>query len=168
MRRFIPLLSSCVFILLIALVSVFSPFPLFIYNTTDSLPHGIYLVVPREYRYGDLVVFRVPDDVRSLVHERQWLPDDGFLMKRVAALPGDRVCTAGGRFVIDESDYGLVLDKDSMGRPMPRFDFCGILEEGVVVALAGSGNSFDSRYYGPLPVDAIIGVAFPLVLGDCF
>ena len=168
MRCFIPLLSSGVFILLIALASVFSPFPVIIYNTTDSLPHGFYVVVPREYRYGDLVVFRVPDDVRSLVRERQWLPDDGFLMKRVAALPGDRVCTAGGRFVIDESDYGLVLDKDSMGRPMPRFDFCGILEEGVVVALAGSGKSFDSRYYGPLPLDAIIGVAFPVLLLDCF
>ena len=35
--------------------------PVVIYNATDSLPHGWYLVVPKTiYDRGDLVVFPVP------------------------------------------------------------------------------------------------------------
>ncbi len=162
-HRFFPLFSACALILLLASAATCCSFPFLIYNTTDSLPHGLYAVVPRQdVRHGDLVVFRVPDRVAPLVHERQWLRDDGFLMKRVAALAGDSVSVAGGRFIVAGRDFGPVLDRDSEGRPMPDVAFCGILEEGVVVALPGPVASFDSRYFGALPADSILGVALPL------
>jgi type IV secretory pathway protease TraF len=116
----------------LAVASCMKPKVLVLYNYTDSMPHGVYLVEHREvYQRGDVVVFAVPLSVRALVNERHWLHENGFLMKPLIGLKGDSVSTKDGRFL---------------------------------VGIDGMSNSFDSRYFGPIPERSVIGVAVPVWL----
>ncbi|MBO8093710.1 MAG: S26 family signal peptidase [Prosthecochloris sp.] len=163
MRRFYPLLFSLLFCSSLAALAVFFSFPYIIFNTTDSLPHGFYAVRPvSAVNYGDLAVFRVPAHVSGLVAGRGWLREDGFMVKEVAGMAGDRVCTAGGIFSVRGREYGRVLHRDSLGRALPVYQFCGVLRKGVVVVGHNGERSFDSRYFGPVAEDDFIGVARPL------
>ena len=71
-------------------------------------------------------------------------PDSGELaIKRVAAGPGDRVPFADGYLILAEDEAWLVADAD---------------EE--TARAAGFGEPIDSRRYGPVPLDLLVGRAW--------
>jgi len=110
---------------------------------------------------GDLVVF----------HPR---PESGVgaddLIKRVIALPGETVTTDDGRVLID----GGLLIEPYLPVPDGTAGFttvpwcanqdttagCTVPDDHVFVLGDNRGNSRDSRYFGPVPVDSIVGRAF--------
>jgi type IV secretory pathway protease TraF len=51
---------------------------------------------------------------------------------------------------------------DSDGLPLPRDARCAPLPPGAVYALAPDPRSFDSRVFGPVPVDALHATVTPL------
>jgi conjugative transfer signal peptidase TraF len=149
----------------LAVASCMKPKVLVLYNYTDSMPHGVYLVERREvYQRGDVVVFAVPSSVRALVNERHWLHENGFLMKPLIGLKGDSVSTKHRRFCVGGHDFGGIQLLDRQGLPLPGYSECGVLKSGFLVGVDGMSNSFDSRYFGPIPERSVIGVAFPLWL----
>lgn len=163
MKRFFPLTLSLVLLAALAGAASLFSFPFLIYNTTDSLPHGFYMVRPStDAGRGELAVLRVPPQVRELVSRRGWLREDGFLIKEVAGLPGDSLCTADGVFRVAGESYGQILSVDSAGRPLPDYRFCGVIRRGLAVVSPGHERSFDSRYFGPVPLKMLLGVATPL------
>lgn len=164
MKRFWPLILSVGIVVLCAgLCRLIIPERL-VYNYTDSLPHGFYWISQKkQYGYGDLVVFPVPEHVRQLVTARGWLSQDGVLIKPVAGLAGDSCCNRQGRFLVNDQDFGTVEVCDRSGRPLPSEDCCGVIADGYLVAgVQGSGHSFDSRYFGPVCISRVIGTAVPL------
>jgi signal peptidase I len=71
-------------------------------------------------------------------------PDSGELaIKRVAARPGDRVPFADGYLMLAEDEAWLLSDADE-----------------VATRAAGFGPPIDSRTYGPVPVELLVGRAW--------
>jgi signal peptidase I len=78
-------------------------------------------------RRGSVVVFREPDS-------------GGLAVKRVAARSGDRVPFAGGYLVMGDDEAWLIADATVAG-----------------TADAGYGPPIDSRRFGPVPLDLLVG-----------
>jgi len=134
-----------------------------IWNRTASLPLGLYLRSSKERACeGELVALRVPPSVRPLVHDRRYLPDGSLLIKPVAAVAGDVVCTRRGVLTINGAPFGPVLSRDSLGRALPVYEGCGALPQGQVFLASHHPGSFDSRSFGPVDIHALKGSVTPL------
>ena len=109
---------------------------------------------------GDLVVFDPPASAE---------PGADHLIKRVIGLPGETVTAVEGRVLIDG---GLLIEPylawpegtDAFGA-VPWCDdggagSCRVPEGHVFVMGDNRPNSRDSRLFGPVPVDSIVGRAF--------
>jgi signal peptidase I len=86
--------------------------------------------VSRWPRRGSVVVFREPDG-------------EGLAVKRVAAGPGDRVPFAEGFLELAEDEAWLLSDASP-----------------EVTEAAGFGEPVDSRRYGPVPLELLVGRAW--------
>lgn len=158
MKRFIPLISAVSILAAIILVTLFSHRKLLVYNFTDSLPKGLYLVMPGPVNKGELIAFEPPPIAAELIRSRKYLRKEGVLLKQIVGAKGDSIYTKNGEFFVNCESYGGFVATDKEGRFMPRFSFCGKLpEDRVVVAIKGKDNSFDSRYFGPVPNRNILG-----------
>jgi conjugative transfer signal peptidase TraF len=130
-------------------------------NYTPSLPLGVYWLRPRlAVTRGTLVDFAIPGAGRRLIADR-YLPARFHLLKRVVALQGDVVCMADGRFLVNGVSISAIAAHDSVGRPLPTFEFCGPVDAGTAFVATPIPSSLDSRYFGPVPVSALT-VAIPL------
>ena len=78
-------------------------------------------------RRGSIVVFREPDS-------------DLLAIKRVAAGPGERVELDEGHLVLGDDEAWLLSDATDAD-----------------LLAAGAGQPVDSRRYGPVPVEALVG-----------
>lgn len=118
----------------------------------------------REPGLGDIVVFHPPFDTlphvegEFLQSQPQPGPSADTYIKRVIAGPGDTLTLRGGRVVLNgniETRDGIAF---SEGWP-----FCDFAEEIVLPSghwyLLGDnrGQSIDSRYFGPIPTEWIVG-----------
>jgi len=95
-------------------------------------------ILPGDWLFVDPTVRRWPRR-GSIVVFRE--PDDGLLaIKRVAAGPGDPVRLDEGHLVLGADEAWLLSDAP-----------IGLL------AAQGGGTPVDSRRYGPVPVDCLVG-----------
>ena len=140
------------------------PMPRLVWNATPSAPVGLYRVEPAVgLRRGDFVLAWPPDAARQLAAERDYLPGNVPLVKRVAALAGDTVCRAQERVRINGITVATALQADSGGRLLPQWRGCRTLRPNQVFLLMPSvADSFDGRYFGPIATSAIIGKLVPL------
>jgi conjugative transfer signal peptidase TraF len=136
--------------------------PPLIFNLSASLPRGLYVVRHVATLERGMVVLVQPDQaLEALLVARGYLPAGVPLLKPVVALGGDDVC------VVDEevSVNGTVLattvaDVDSAGRPLPQWQDCKTLTtEEVFLLSTADARSFDSRYFGPVTRQMIVGTA---------
>jgi len=98
---------------------------------TPAIEPGDWLFVDpttaRWPRRGSIVVFREPDT-------------ELLAIKRVAAGPGERVDLDEGHLVLGADEAWLLSDA----------------ADAELIAI-GAGRPVDSRRYGPVPVDALVG-----------
>jgi conjugative transfer signal peptidase TraF len=137
---------------------------LLLWNASASAPRGFYRVIAfQPVRRGDMVLIRTPESVRDLAAERGYLPSTVPLVKRVAALGGDMVCGLDDMVIIDGETVATRLTRDRLGRSLPRWDGCRTLHaDELFLLMAAVPDSFDSRYFGPVPTSALIGRLVPL------
>jgi len=148
---------------LVGLATLGRPAPWLVWNASASAPIGLYRVLPGEAIPGDLVLVRTPISVQQLAAERGYLPQNVPLVKRVAAAGGDIVCAAGDAISVNGHVVAERLARDRLGRPLPRWSGCLLLDGGeAFLLMEGLADSFDSRYFGPVPTAAIIGRLVPL------
>lgn len=140
--------------------------PQLVYNASDSAPVGWYRISPaNSLAPGDLVLADLPSEVRSLAAQRGYLPANVPLLKTVAAMAPQRVCVQGSQVRIDGVLVARHLRWDRQGRALPTWQACRRLVGDELFLLSSSNpTSFDSRYFGPVSVDAVIGRAQPLWL----
>ena len=130
-------------------------------NYTPSLPLGVYWLRPGlPIARGEIVDLAIPRPVHDLIAGR-YLPPGFHLLKRVVALEGDHVCLSDGRYRVNGEAISTIAAQDSLGRPLPVFSFCGQVSPGMAFVATAAPSSLDSRYFGPVPLDALT-VARPL------
>ncbi|EDX80282.1 hypothetical protein BBAL3_1439 [Brevundimonas sp. BAL3] len=132
-------------------------------NESPSLPRGLYV---RDFRGqpspGAIVAVPQPDAARAYLGDRG-MPATVLLIKRVAALEGDRVCRTAGRVVTLERT--VVANRvDRNGVALPQWRGCRVLEDGELFLLGDTAESFDSRYFGPIDRRRLTGVYREAVL----
>lgn len=139
------------------------PIPRIVWNATASAPVGLYRVEPARLRRGDFVLAWLPDSARHLAAQRDYLPANVPLVKRIAAMAGDTVCSENARVTINGIAVAMVLTADSRGRALPHWSGCRTLGQHEVFLLARDvPDSFDGRYFGFIETRAIIGKLVPL------
>ena len=139
--------------------------PFLVYNASPSASLGFYRLVDNDPpQPGDIVLAPPPVDFQSLIDQRGYLSPRTPLIKRVVAVARDHVCRhrdailINGRTVIEH-----VHGRDSLGRTLPSWHGCRRLRSGEIFALMSDApNSLDSRYFGPIETETIIGTLVPL------
>ncbi len=151
----------------ISIAPILRPAPLLVWNASASAPIGLYLVLPvQRVMKGDMVLADAPEAARGLAIQRGYLPAGVPLVKQVAALGGDEVCGFWHHVVINGEVAGPRLEEDRQGRPLPTWNGCRTLRAGELFLLMSEvPDSFDSRYFGPVPVENVIGRLVPLWTG---
>ena len=149
---------------LIALGLSWQQTPLLVWNATASAPVGLYLSTPANtITRGDLVLAMPPPAVAQFAARRGYLPRGVPLVKRVAALPGDVVCSLHRQIAINGRFVAGALLRDGRGRPLPHWRGCLILMQGqVFLLMQGVRDSFDGRYFGPIRRASILAKLVPL------
>ena len=117
---------------------------------------GDYLLVDEiSYRFsepdrGDVIIFRAPTG------------ESQFFIKRVIGLPGETVRVAGGEVLIinDAFTDGFVLGEEYIGNSITGNLETTLNENEYFMLGDNRGASFDSRAWGPLEHDLIIGKVF--------
>ncbi len=140
----------------------------FIWNASASVPVGLYRIVPADrIAVMDLAVVMPPDELADFLAERGYLPRGLPLIKRVLALGGTEVCRHGRTVTAYGATYGDARALDTHGRPLPVWQGCRTLGDSEAFFMNwDSPESFDSRYFGPLPVATIVGRAVPVWTTD--
>lgn len=124
------------------------------------------LVNKLSYRFGDVgrgdvIVFSKPDNAPGQIND---------FIKRVIALPGETISFADGGVLID----GVPYDEPYVGNnrtfvngwltdcanEAPSLDRCLVPEGKVFVMGDNREASTDSRFFGPIDIDSIVGRAF--------
>jgi conjugative transfer signal peptidase TraF len=163
MRRLAIILAICGATAL-ALWPVENTSPWYIWNASDSVPVGLYrLQQVEQLDVTDLVAVQPPEPLASFLDLNGYLPSGLPMLKRVLALSGQTVCRTGPTIVVDSIEMGRARERDDRGRPLPVWQGCRVIAEGEVFLMNWqSAESFDGRYFGPIPTSAIIGRALPL------
>lgn len=120
------------------------------YILIDELSYDVHL---RPLQRGDVVVFRYPLD-----HSQ-------YYIKRIIGLPGERVRIAGGQVTIVNEHFprGVSLDELSY---LPQSETTDgkidvqLRSDEVFILGDNRSHSSDSRSWGPLPTDLIVGRAW--------
>lgn len=135
-----------------------------IWNATASVPTGLYLIRGKAgLHVGERVAIALPPSLQHLLAERRYLPAGLPLLKRVAALAGQRVCRLGRSITIDGRYVGRARSHDRAGRVLPAWSGCRILRSGELFVMSpGTSDSFDGRYFGTLRHTTVIGRATPV------
>ncbi|WP_395117815.1 S26 family signal peptidase [Rhodanobacter sp. FW102-FHT14D06] len=158
----------------LAWTSLVSPLPRLVYNPSDSVAVGWYRVDPLARHAGSLspamhvgsiVLVPLPAAAVALAARRGYLPSRIPLLKPVAAVAPQQVCITEGSVRIDGVPVAAVLRTDGMGRQLHAWPSCRRLRPGELFLLSTTNPaSFDSRYFGPVRADTVLGVAHPIWL----
>lgn len=132
-----------------------------VWNASASVPIGLYEIEPvGELAVSDLAAVMPPKPLADFMVERGYIGRGIPLMKRVMGLPGQQVCRIGRSITVDGVPLGETLDRDRMGRAMPVWQGCQRIADADLFLMNPSvRDSFDGRYFGPLPASAVIGKA---------
>lgn len=162
--RHVPVLMTATGLILIA-VSTVSRQKMVLWNVTSSVPRGLYMV-SREISLvpGSLLVVHLPEPVAHLASKRGYLPAGIPLIKPIAAGPKAEVCRHGETIFVNGKANGVAKSVDLKGCPLPVWQGCQRLRADQVFLMnARNPDSFDGRYFGPIPAQNIMGTAHPLL-----
>ena len=148
----------------IALTMAWQHAPLFVWNASESVPVGLYVVRQSSVLTVDeLVVVQPPGMLADFLAAGGYLPKGLPLIKHIAALPGSTVCRGGLGVTVDGVLRAIARERDHAGRMLPTWTGCRSLSKGEVFLLNGSQpSSLDGRYFGPLSSSSIVGRALPV------
>lgn len=144
-------------------------------NLTESMPIGFYREMPfnrATLHRGEIVAVCVPREIAALARRRGYLhhghcPENTEpLLKHIGALPGDRIdVRAGGVRVNGRALVNSARrERDSNGALLAHVaDGSYTVARDSVWISAPVARSWDSRYYGALPITAIEAAAPPLL-----
>lgn len=152
--------AIAIFIVLPIRLYIAQPFIVSGSSMDPTFANGEYLIVDEvSYRFdtpsrGDVVVFRFPQDTSK------------FFIKRIIGLPGETVFVEDKRVrvVNDENPEGFTLDESYLSRATESNIRITLADDEYFVMGDNRPASSDSRVWGPLKEDLIIGRALVRLL----
>ena len=100
-----------------------------VWNATASVPTGLYAIRGKaSLHVGERVAIEPQLPLRRLLAERSYLPTGVPLIKRIAAVSGQRVCRFGHGVTIDGAFVGVARSRDR-------------LDHGRILGGVGAGRS---------------------------
>ena len=159
-KRITPVGAAAVLMLTLGI----KPTPLFIWNSSQSVPIGLYAMRSSDpLVIADLVVVMPPEPLAGFLAQRGYLPQGVPLIKRILALAGQAVCRNDLTITVDGINIGTARDSDHRDRPLPAWAGCRLIQDGEVFLMnRDEPASLDGRYFGPIPSSAIVGRAQPV------
>lgn len=135
------------------------PKPILFYNPSPSATIGWYRLRTDHHLLRDTqVAAYAPQWARVLADERGYLPYDYPLIKSVWAAEGDEVCYYKDRVSVPNRPDIDRLAQDVLGRDMPVRSGCVVLKSEEYLLISPDVQSgFDSRYFGPVGLENILG-----------
>lgn len=135
--------------------------PRILYNKSDSAPIGWYKLNPDGAPMRDAMVAAfAPAEARNLADMRDYLPYHVPLLKSVWAVAGETVCSENGIIQAPNRPDIHAAVRDGLGRNLPHWEGCITLKDSEIFLVSTYvQNSFDSRYFGPVPINNILGTA---------
>ena len=164
--------KMCVlFVAILMLCGAFSPYQ---WNGSSSVPIGLYRVRYGRPEVGELIAFCLPKEVALYAKARGYI-GFGFscpgwtqpLLKPVVAVAGDAITIAPSAVTV--RGFALsntqVFETDSQGRPHEismEYGSYRVPSDMVFVLSAFHERSWDSRYFGFVPTNAVRSTMEPL------
>ena len=130
-------------------------------NTSPSVAPGLYVKSSSAPVVGSIVDFRIPAAARHYVQLRTgYRGEDWYILKPIAAGPGDWVDTTGESLHINgQRMAAMPPERDTTGRPLPAWRAARRLGPDEFFVFSDRiSNSFDSRCYGPIQRSEIAAV----------
>ncbi len=142
-------------------------------NWTSSMPLGLYREAPARLDRGEIALICLPEEIAQVGRQRRYLPlgdcPEGVspIVKEIVAIAGDEIELQVEFLAVN----GVLVDRaplrstDSLGRPMEHAPLGRRLVADGEVWVLGSERrrSWDSRYFGAVPVKAIVASAKPVL-----
>jgi conjugative transfer signal peptidase TraF len=135
-------------------------------DTSPSVAPGLDLRSSAAPAVGQLVEFCIPVSARSYIRSRTGRDgQDWYILKPIAAGPGDRVDTSTGELRINGCFVAPMPPmRDGFGNLLPRWTENRMLGRDEYFVFSDRiPNSFDSRCYGPVKRDEIESVRRSLI-----
>ncbi|MGB9499971.1 MAG: S26 family signal peptidase [Dissulfuribacterales bacterium] len=126
------------------------------------LPWVLYVIKkepPAIIERGQLVVLPLPQQAIDLHPKVRRLRNRGFLLKIAMGLPGDHIMVKNDRLYINGHVWGRLWLLHNLQKPKGFFDRDLTIKEGEVFVLGTLGDSYDSRYWGPIKQTMLKGTA---------
>lgn len=135
-------------------------------NVTPSCPIGIWMINQNyeTIQKGDFL-WIAQSNATDVGVERGYFNANTPLLKQVYGLAGDSYFFNDNQVLINNAPLpGMIRqDFDSTGSPMPKL-LGGRVPTGYFFVLNKHPKSFDSRYFGPIPGNTVIGTATPVAV----
>lgn len=108
------------------------------------------------FHHGDIAVFETEKSLTGLTVERD-------LIKRIIALPGDTIAIRGGKILLNGEELTEDYTDFVIGQDMEPL----LIGDDTVFVMGDNRHprgSWDSREFGPVPFDSIVGKAILIIL----
>ncbi len=154
-----------VVVVIISLLFIHFLFNHLSFSATDSVGYHLFYITKhfKKLKRWDYVLFPMPKTHVKEIQKEIKTFKTIVLVKQAACLPGDNLTVKGRKFYCNKI-YLCTAKKIALnGEKLSHFKFNGIIPKGYFFAFGSNINSYDSRYYGLVPIKNIISVATPIL-----
>lgn len=145
--------------------------PTILLNLSSSAPVGIWMRTTQVAQPGDWVAACLPSEVAHAARHRRYTPRGRCPSNTTPVL---KILAARSGVVVESTAEGLLVDsglwpgsriqpEDRQGRPVTTvMSYPYAVPTGQVLLLTHHPQSWDGRYFGPLPEWTLLGTYRPL------
>lgn len=132
-----------------------------VFSFTNSVGHRLFYYkpnpAPQQINKGDFVVFDIQTDL--IPHCRPCK-----VVKMVGCIEGESLkSTDDGAYFCEKEFLGLAKSRTKKGQPLSRFSYEGKVPDQCIFATSNHIDGYDSRYFGFVEKNRIVGIALPLL-----
>jgi conjugal transfer pilin signal peptidase TrbI len=121
----------------------------------------LHQVKPSSIARGEFITFQPQQDRMTARFNGQ------FITKMVGAVAGDTISVSHGALYINNKEFSKldIAEKAAVAlhTEVDKFDRTEVVPPGYLFMVGTMPRSFDSRYWGFLPISEVVGTAYPII-----